>query len=327
MRAMRRVLLATILACGCGHKKDREQPQPAKTPDAATAQPTPLADAGPVAAAAVPLGGLEGHIPTAAGMAPGAVPAVAVQIAADGALRVMTTGGTWEKVTAPGWSGGTYADVPSLDLLAPLLLEVMAKVDDPELAQQAKEMAQELAQAAPAPAEPPGAEDEIAFTYLAVVDDQLSAVTPLILVEPQAPGRRVVEVLDKVGGVIAVARPEGLGILRLAAPWDHLAYGGLDIEDDRPAFDITLGRGQLVIEREEDEGDRGPLNSVVLEDAAVAAMLQVVRGDAVPPVRPTLDVMVTDLAYAEHVVRAIAAFDATDAGTVGVGLSPWPYPS
>jgi hypothetical protein len=282
---MRRLGVVMILLCACGRRADRD--------------PAHVHDAGVRKAASD-------------GGAALAVPAVAVVIARDGALSVGRTGGSVKPPT------GT-TPVASLDALPVSLLELLA-VGTGDLAEHAGQMRAELEQD-PENREAP-AEDEVAMTYFDVPGAELPAVTPLVIVDPDAPGTRLAEVLDRVGGVVAIGRGDDLQVLRFAAPWDNAGYGGVDLEYDTPAYNVQVGASVVVISGDWQEDESAAEQP--LEAAAIAAEVARLRPGAAEPLG---DVLVTDRANAQHVVDAVLGLAAAGVTTIGVGVSPFPYPT
>jgi hypothetical protein len=317
-------LFALIAIAACGSKGDRTDKKAPEKPD----RPPPSVDAGSVtgtsdAAPAPPLalGALAGKLPKTkvdgTKGPPATPPAAAVLIRADGSLAVGATGASWERVLAEGFA----ADAPAVTLgeLPRALLDVLAGAEG-EVGQHAKEMRAELDLIGTQP--DLADEDEVAMTYFDELGADTADVTPLVIADPKAPGARLAEVLDKVGGIVVVERSHALGVLSLAAPWDHVMYGGLEPDEELPAIDVEVGSGWIAMAREDDEEAEPPVFQ--LRRDPVSEELRYVTASFAPDQRWSADVLVTSDAAIQNVVEAVTFLQVGGAKVIGVGVSPWP---
>jgi hypothetical protein len=236
------------------------------------------------------------------------VPAAAVLVAADGVLRVAPTRGSWKVPSDPVVIG-------SLDDLPVAVLKIVGDAGGPAAAR-AAEMTADLAEAAAYEGDDADDEDlagavdrfevEIAFTYATAPGAEPPPVTPIVVVEPAASASAVVAVLDRVGGVLAVADAGTMKPGPVAFPWNEATWGGADLdEEERPAIDVVVGAAAIDLDEIRAEAKRLPAGGP----------------------EPVTDVLVTAEAKAEHLLAALAALAGAGAPRIGVAVSPWPTPA
>jgi hypothetical protein len=73
-------------------------------------------------------------------------------------------------------------------------------------------------------------------------------------------------------------------------------------------------------------GDWEDAEAAAIAPRDVAAAVTQLRGRAPGALPPVGDVLVTDRATVADVIAAVTALDGAGVATVGVGVSPFPYP-
>jgi hypothetical protein len=126
----------------------------------------------------------------------------------------------------------------------------------------------------------------------------------------------IANVLDKVGGAIAVDDGGHLGVVALGAPWGKPGYGGNDPgAEERPSIDVIVGSAKMLT------GNDFGAGKVIDPDPNQLAPALVGAPTA------TIDLLITSEASANDLVLAIdVAHRASPSQTTGVGATSMPFP-
>jgi hypothetical protein len=166
------------------------------------------------------------------------LPPAAILIDRDGSLRVVATHGRWADLRAVDLAKVAPVTTPAALVDAVLAIERDA---GGEIAAAAAAYTQELAKDPDraiddaswpaAPLIPRGdapQEIDVTVTYASLAAEPLPPTTPLIVVDPAAPALSLAHVIDRVGGVVALA---GESATRIRFPWSAPSTGGADAGD------------------------------------------------------------------------------------------------